>query len=104
MGKGGTVRIAVFILFFITLLSSTLGYAFDIARYCRTIGQHAGGSYQIEKSCRDMEYEAKAKLARMTIPPRIKRYCQNIGQHAGGSYNIMLSCVEMELEAKRSMQ
>lgn len=73
--------------------------SFDTTAYCRNIGDTAGGSMQIEATCRDMEDEALSELRRMTIPSRMLNYCTEIGETAGGSYQIMKTCVEMESEA-----
>lgn len=67
--------------------------------YCLKIGETAGGSSVIERSCRDMEAEALATIRARQIPARIRSYCDKIGQTAGGSYVIYNSCVDMELEA-----
>lgn len=67
--------------------------------YCRKIGETAGGSSMIERSCRDMEAEALAAIRSRSIPARIHSYCDKIGQTAGGSYSIYKSCVDMESEA-----
>lgn len=72
---------------------------FDTASYCRQIGDTAGGSYQIERTCRDMEDEARAAIAGRSFPARVARYCTEIGETAGGSYQIMNTCIDMELEA-----
>jgi hypothetical protein len=73
--------------------------SFDTISYCRKIGDTAGGSMEIEATCREMEGDALSALNRMTIPGRMLRYCTQIGETAGGSYEIMKTCVEMESEA-----
>lgn len=64
----------------------------------------AGGSYEIEKMCREEEYESQRSIARMQVPARIENYCRKIGQAAGGSYVIMETCIQQEIEAKRNLR
>lgn len=85
------------------LLVSSNSYAFDINSYCREVSDAVGGSYQIEKVCRDQEYEAQTKINSMSIPARIKNYCTEVGQAVGGSYQIMQTCIQQELQAKSSL-
>ena len=73
--------------------------SFSRTAYCEKIGETAGGSYQIESTCRDMEAEALSSLQSQTIPERILQYCTQIGETAGGSFQIMNTCVDMESEA-----
>lgn len=73
---------------------------YDIKAHCRKIADIAGGSYQIEETCRKGEQEARKDLTTITIPSRISQHCQEIGAVAGGSYQIMLTCVKKEIEAK----
>jgi len=77
--------------------------AYDTISYCEQISEVAGGSYQIEKICRNQEYQAQAKINSMYVPEDIKNYCQKIGKVAGGSYQIMKTCIEQELKAKNSL-
>jgi len=76
---------------------------FDTHAYCASIGEVAGGSYEIEKTCRAMESEALSKLQSRSIPDRVLNYCATIGKTAQGSYQIMNTCVDMELEAADSL-
>jgi len=73
--------------------------SFDTAGYCSNISDTAGGSYEIEETCRNEEADALGKLQAQTIPARIMRYCSDIGDTAGGSYQIMATCVEQEEDA-----
>ncbi|HEY0028841.1 MAG TPA: hypothetical protein VGC35_13320 [Allosphingosinicella sp.] len=73
--------------------------SYDIASYCRKVGDAAGGSSIIEKSCRDMENDALAAIEARTVPARVHTYCDRVGEAAGGSYQIYNSCVDMELDA-----
>ena len=73
--------------------------SYDDATYCRKIGDAAGGSNVIERTCRQQEAGAQAEVEGMTILPKTLRYCGNIGRSAGGSYVIFKTCVEQELEA-----
>ncbi len=80
-----------------------LASAFDIKSYCRQVADAVGGSYQIEKTCREQEYEAQRRISRMQVPARIKNYCQEVAQAVGGSYQIMETCIQQELVAKKSL-
>jgi hypothetical protein len=79
-------------------------YSYDSKAYCAEIGRVAGGSYQIEATCRKMELTSQSNIARMTVPARIEKYCRDIGQTAGGSYQIMETCIKQELGAKDSLR
>jgi hypothetical protein len=83
--------------------SSAGAPAYDTASYCRQIGDTAGGSYVIERTCRQQEMEALSAIRRMSIPARIQNYCAQIGETAGGSYVIYKTCAEQELEAASSL-
>lgn len=72
---------------------------FDTDEYCRKIGDTAGGSYEIEATCRDEEAAALSQLRSLDIPDRTLKYCSDIGETAGGSYTIMKTCVEQEANA-----
>lgn len=88
----------------LTLLVSAEVSAFNTNSYCKKVSDAVGGSYQIEKTCRDMEHQAKRSLNNMSIPQRIENYCYRVGETVGGSYQIMKSCVDMELDAMRGMR
>lgn len=79
---------------------------FDIAAHCKHIASiPKGGSYTIEQTCREQEYQAQTKLQAMTIPPEIMEHCAHIGSMPiGGSYTIMLTCVEQEMKAKTNLR
>ena len=77
--------------------------AFDINSYCRQVANAAGGSYQIEKVCREQETQARSNISSMSVPIRIKNYCSEVGQAAGGSYQIMEVCIQQESQAKSSL-
>ena len=72
--------------------------SYDEAAYCQKIGNTAGGSNVIERTCRQQEANARAAVERMSIPSRTLRYCRNIGGTAGGSYVIFKTCIEQELD------
>ena len=92
------------ILLLIFLSLSPIANSFDISAYCRSIADTAGGSYQIELTCREMERDAKSRINRKQVPDRIMRYCRRIGETAGGSYQIMLTCIIQELNARSQMR
>lgn len=85
-------------------LSASNALAFDIAAYCRQVGDAVGGSYQIEKACRDQEYRAKQNIEKMKIPARIEKYCTDVASAVGGSYNIMEACIKQETDAMNSLR
>lgn len=84
-----------------TDISALPGY--DIANYCSNVSNTVGGSFMIEKSCRDQEALAAQALADMSIPQRIASYCDQISETTGGSYVIYKTCVEQELHAAAQM-
>src|SRR3954451_14542022 len=69
----------------------------DTATYCKDL---AKGSYSTEKTCREMEREARIALERGSVQPSIMQYCANL---ASGSYSTMKTCTEMETSAKGNM-
>jgi len=76
--------------------------AFNINSYCKQVAIAAGGSYQVEKICREQEYGAQRKISSKQIPSRIYNYCKEVGQAGGGSYQMMETCIQKGLEAKKS--
>ena len=78
-------------------------YAFDINSYCHQVADSIGGSYVIEKTCREQEHTAKSNISSMSVPSRIEKYCKEVAQSIGGSYVIMETCIQQELEAKNSL-
>jgi hypothetical protein len=77
---------------------------YDTKAYCKDMSEVIGGSYLIEKSCRDQEMVAKAQLARLAIPSEIEKYCDDMGEFIGGSYVIKQSCVKEEMTAKDALK
>ncbi len=76
--------------------------AYDMAAWCRHETVVAGGgSYFLEKSCRDLEAGALGDLQAMIIDPQILRICVNrdAAQHAP-SYWLLKSCIDLETDAK----
>lgn len=53
----------------------------------------------IEKTCREQESDARAKVLGMNSPARVRAYCTEIGETAGGSYQIYKTCAEQEMKA-----
>ena len=94
----------VFLSIVLILLLTGYAMAYDIKAYCRQVADAVGGSYQIEKTCREQEYQAQDRISRMQIPARIENYCRNVGQAVGGSYQIMETCIQQENEARRSLR
>ena len=64
----------------------------------------AGGSYALEKSCRDMETGAKATLTARSVEPKIMQYCDEVSRFSGGSYGLLDSCISMEEQARNAMK
>ena len=77
--------------------------AFDTNSYCRQVSDAVGGSYQIEKTCREQEHEAQSNINSMKVPSRIENYCKEVAQAIGGSYVIMETCIKQEIKAKNSL-
>lgn len=79
---------------------------YNVHGYCKEVAASGGGSYMIEKSCRDMEAEAKNSISRMDIPQEIVKYCDQVAKagSSNGSYTIFKGCVNMEIEAKNSLR
>jgi hypothetical protein len=78
--------------------------SFDSVAYCKSIGKAAGGSYQIEITCRDQEALAVRAIRQAEVPHEIMIYCAKIGETVGGSFQIMVTCIDQEISAKRSLQ
>ena len=76
---------------------------YDIEAYCAEVADMVGGSYSIEKGCRDMEAEAKASLEGRVAEPRIMKYCDEVASMTGGSYSMLEGCIDMEEEARDSL-
>ena len=87
----------------LSALMTVSANAYDIESYCKSVSDAIGGSYQIEKTCRNQEYQAKKKIDSMSVPQRIENYCNEVGQAIGGSYQIKLTCIKQELKAKNSL-
>lgn len=77
--------------------------AFDVAGYCGKVSASVGGSYMIEKGCRDQEYGARAWAAARSTPARVRRYCGEVAGSVGGSYSIYKGCIEQELGAAAAL-
>jgi len=78
-------------------------YAFDTNSYCSQVADSIGGSYVIEKTCREQEHKAQSNISSMYVPSRIKNYCKEVAQSIGGSYVIMETCINQEIQAKNSL-
>ena len=77
---------------------------YDSQAYCRSIGNTAGGSSEIELFCRQSEDTAKKNLAQMKVSDRAMKYCGQIGQAAGGSYEMLEFCLKEEMAAEKQLQ
>lgn len=73
--------------------------SYDVEAYCVTVSEAVGGSYVIEKGCRDQERDALAEIRSREIPARVARYCGEVAEAVGGSYVIFNGCVDQELGA-----
>jgi hypothetical protein len=81
-------------------LCQTVLPVYDTPAYCRKVGQAAGGSYQIEGTCRESEGNAQRDLrSRVVIESRVLTYCDRVSSAVGGSYQILLQCVKNEEQA-----
>lgn len=72
---------------------------YDVARYCRRMSDTVGGSYSIEKNCREREEAAWDDVRQMDIPERIRSYCNSMAVVVGGSYLTYRTCADRELDA-----
>jgi hypothetical protein len=73
--------------------------SYDVEAYCAGVSAAVGGSYVIEKGCRDQERDALSKIRSRDIPTRVARYCNEVSEAVGGSYVIFNGCVDQELGA-----
>ena len=78
--------------------------AYDTGAYCAEVAKTAGGSYSLEKSCRDMEVGAMATLEARSVEPKIMQYCDEVARVFGGSYSLLDSCISMEEQARNAMK
>ena len=77
---------------------------YDIDAYCATIAEAAGGSYQLESSCRKQETDALDRFGRLEgVEPRILSYCRNTADIAARSYWFLVTCIGSEEKAKAEM-
>ena len=77
--------------------------SYDVAAHCQRVSQTTGGSYVIEKGCRDQEATAIRNIRARSIPERVWNFCNEVAGSTGGSYMIFDGCVDQELEAASSM-
>jgi hypothetical protein len=78
--------------------------AYDIAAYCEMISKTNGGSYWLEKACRDQEQTALATLREAPIEVRIMRNCQTMTEAANmRSYWFLNACIQQEIAAKKAL-
>lgn len=76
---------------------------YDIEVYCAEVAKMTGGSYSIEKGCRDMEAVAKTMLEARSVEPKIMEYCDEVARFSGGSYSLLDGCIGMEEQARNAM-
>ena len=100
--KNNTYNKQIFLLLvgFVALIFAVESNAYDTDAYCKQLSEASGGSYQIEKACRDQENWSMAKISSLSIPIRIDTYCEELGQASGGSYSMKEACIRQELQAK----
>lgn len=72
---------------------------YDSDAYCAHIGDVAGGSSEIELTCRQEEADAHEWVRENVGSPRSMRYCAKIGSTGGGSYQIFKTCLQQEASA-----
>lgn len=75
-------------------------YYFNMKKYCQSVSEAVGGSYQIEQGCMMNEKSSKRNLDSMHIEGRILNYCKEVSDAVGGSYQIMYGCVMNERSAR----
>ena len=71
---------------------------FDIDSYCRELGDMAGGSNEIELTCRHQEEAARDWARDHDTSQRTAKYCRGVAETAN-SYEIFKTCVEQEEDA-----
>lgn len=77
---------------------------YDVDAYCEQVAQTSGGSYMIEKGCRDQERAARRWLQKTQVSAKISDYCDQVASTTGGSYVIFKGCVQQERRARDAMQ
>lgn len=78
-------------------------FHYDSNAYCRRLGDTAGGSAEVELSCRQQEKAAYEHLSTRPTTPRILNYCNGLGVTSGGSYEVFDACVSQEEAAQRQL-
>ena len=76
---------------------------YNIAAYCSQVANSVGGSYVIEKGCREQERQAMVHAANRAAPARARNYCDEVARAVGGSYVIYDGCIDQDLSAAASM-
>jgi hypothetical protein len=76
---------------------------YDTKKYCKEVGDIAGGSSQLELSCRQMEERTKKNLANIQASARSAKHCADVGKIAGGSYQLFEACLQQEAEAEKEL-
>ena len=77
---------------------------YDVDAYCKQVAQTGGGSYVIEKGCREQEQSARRWVESADISAQIVDYCDQVASTTGGSYMIFQGCVQQERQARDAMQ
>ena len=77
--------------------------SFDVKAYCKDVAKMAGGSYTLEKGCRQNERNARDWAQHTTVSAQIDRYCRDVARSTGGSYSLYKGCVMNERRARDSM-
>jgi hypothetical protein len=77
---------------------------YDVDAYCQRLGQMAGGSEQLRKTCVEQEQRAYDQMKPKwdAIPAVTRTYCERLGRMAGGSFELLDTCVDQELQAGKA--
>lgn len=78
----------------------------DTEAYCKRVGDVAGGSDEIELTCRQQEHVARNWVSAHATSSRTMKYCARVAEGVGGnagSYEIMKTCIEQEEQAAEQL-
>ncbi len=77
---------------------------FNTIALCKKVSANVGGSYSVEKTCRDQEQNARAEVLQQYVETDIMQICARVALNVGGSYQTLKTCVEQETAAKAALQ
>lgn len=101
--KKSIIAAAVFIFGLTTPAPAADVPEYDTKKYCKELGDMAGGSSQLELACRNQENQIKSRLTRIRASARSIKYCKEMGDMAGGSYALYEQCLQQEAESEKQL-